>query len=808
MCSQTRLSVVLLLGMGGVAFAAEVKQDRFGDPLPEGAVARLGSLRWRNEGPPFCAAFAADGKTLIVHENASLSTWDVATGKTVRRVAINNAAGLRRRRISGDGKTLILSGFDNTLRFVDTATGEERQTLNHASHGQIHAFDVSRDGKILVAVHRASIVLWDVAGGKLLHEFKGPQFVELSPRWPVALTADGKQLVLPHADSSLHLVDTATGKELRAFDIPSPQPKIPLSRLAHRLIFSPDGRYLAYETSIFPFSLYETATGKRLRELPRLQGIVSGLAFTPNSRFLAVTDYGGIHLFGVLSGKEIRKLPRSYVTGNELIFSPDGRTLAALEGCRIDLWNLADNRRVHPLVGHLAAIPSMVFFPDGKRLVSTDIYGEMIVWEIASASELSRRSNTPVLSLAVDEDGDSLRFLSYATAFVWNPKKNLEESRPVFPGPSVSMTASSPDGRSVVGMTFQPTRQVHLFDRNTGKTTPLPELPERAFVAQVVFSPDSRRLAASCTDGILRLWDRDTAALVRKIKMDMPGRSLYLTFSGDGRSLALFDGQLRIREIAGGERLRIPAVGNPVSLAYSADARFLACGQWDGKITVYSAVSGKSLAQWQGKQGFVRSLAYSRDGRLLASGGENGTILIWKAPEDESVPAAPKAKELLSLWQTLSGTDAAAAYRAMSALTAAPAQTMPLLKERLRLPGKTSDLKQLARWIAELDDDAFTIRERATRRLSEAGADAAEALHRALTNDPSPEVRRRVEMLLKRLNEDGDPERLRSLRALEILERIGSPAAQELLRELKGKPMSAEFHGEIDASLRRLEQRR
>jgi hypothetical protein len=77
---------------------------------------------------------------------------------------------------------------------------------------------------------------------------------------------------------------------------------------------------------------------------------------------------------------------------------------------------------------------------------------------------------------------------------------------------------------------------------------------------------------------------------------------------------------VRIREIAqGGERLQIPALGGLSTLAYSADARFLAIGQPDGKIVVCSAVSGKQLAQWESKQGSVSSLVFHRDGRLLGT---------------------------------------------------------------------------------------------------------------------------------------------------------------------------------------------
>jgi WD40 repeat protein len=814
MCPQSRLAVLLLLGLGGLSFASP-KPDRFGDSLPDGAVARLGSLRLRNDAPIRSAVFAADGKTLTVYDGASLSFWDPATGKAVRRVAMKKMPQLRLSHLCADGKTLIASDLNNLLHIYDAATGAEQRTLNRSPNSFLQAFEASPDGKIVVAVCGASIDIWDTKTGKILHELKGAPWAPYAPlHHLMALTADGKRLVLPHADLSLHLLDTATGKELRAFEMPPLPPGRHPSQRLQRLALSPDGRYLVYGGPATPLTLCETATGKRLRELAPAQGILSGLAFTPNGRFIAVGEYTRIRLFGVLSGKVIRTFPVAATASHILAFAPDGRTLATLGGgCAINLWDAIGERPLHPSLGHEGAIEALAFFPDGKRLVALDTNRGMMVWHIASERKLAQlQNNSPAVSLTVDDDGETVQFGGYDVALHrWHPGSGRQERQNVVVGLSTSGLALSPDGRSMAVVRIGRGRELRLYDLKANKSVALPGLPEQTGVWLMAFAPDSRRLAAACYDRALRLWDRDTGRLVRAFKADptVPFTT-KLAFAADGRSLASFDGKVRIRDIAGGrDRLQIiPPANSLFSLAYSPDARFLAWGQTDGVILVYSAVSGKELARWPGKQGAVRSLAFSADARFLASGGDNGTILIWKVPKEEPLPAVLKEKELLALWQTLRDTDAAAASRALAALTAAPAQTIALFKERIRLPGKTLDRAQLARWIEELDDDAFKVRERATRRLSEAGVEAAVALRQTLINDPSPEVRRRVEMLLKRLNEEGDVERLRGFRALEVLERIGTPAAQELLRQLDGKAPSEEFHAEIEASLRRLDKRR
>lgn len=825
MLARTHVLLMMLFCPCSVALAAEPKLDRFGDPLPEGAFARLGSLHLRHEEAVLTAAFTADGKTLAACDANGISFWDPTTGKCVRRVPLKNASPGQMRRFSNDGKVLMVVGFDKVLHFVNAVSGTEQGTLNHAQCGPIRGWpELSRDGKIVAAVHRASIALWDVAGGILLHEFKDPALAQGAPHGMIALTPDGKQMVLPHVDGSLHLVDVADGKEVRAFEMPPSRTNVPPPFRFPRLALSPDGRYLAFGGLSTPLTVCELTTGKRLHQLAPSQGLVSGLAFTPNGRFLAVDQLNEVRLFGVLSGKEMRKLPKKMpMTSMMLVFSPDGRTLASFPGgYRIDLWDVVAQRRLHSPDGHEAAAKALAFFPDGKRLVSADQAGEVRVWDIASYQTLAQRTyhNNWFASLTVDRDGETVRFPGNdSSAYRWDPRSGREEVRQsVVAGQTTSSLALSPDGRSLAIVVFKggapqkgpAATELRLYDLKTNKAIVLPRSPGQSWVGHMTFAPDSRRLAVCCYDGVLRLWDRDTGKLVREFKRETPvGHPIHPIFAADGRSLLVsMDGRVRIREIAGGgDRLQIPPVPNSLfSLAYSPDARFVASGQRDGSVFVYSAVSGKKLAQWQSKQGYVFSLAFSRDGRLLASGGANGTILIWKVPEDDSVSAVQTAKEALALWLALGDSDAAAANRALAGLAAAPPRTLPLFKERLASIDELIKPK-VARWIAELDDDSFKIREKATRELARTGQDAADALRHALDNNPSPEAKRRIEDLLSRLKMTRYSQRLRALRVIEVLERIGTPQAKELLHELAGKPLSDELKEEVQASLRRMGER-
>jgi WD40 repeat protein len=86
--------------------------DRFGDPLPPGALCRFGTLRFRLGGYPELA-FTPDGKQLIAggHGNP-LAVFDAATGRKLRELGANHPQyrGLSGFALAPDGKKVACCG--------------------------------------------------------------------------------------------------------------------------------------------------------------------------------------------------------------------------------------------------------------------------------------------------------------------------------------------------------------------------------------------------------------------------------------------------------------------------------------------------------------------------------------------------------------------------------------------------------------------------------------------------------------------------------------------------------------------------
>lgn len=200
----------------------------------------------------------------------------------------------------------------------------------------------------------------------------------------------------------------------------------------------------------------------------------------------------------------------------------------------------------------------------------------------------------------------------------------------------------------------------------------------------------------------------------------------------------------------------------------------------------------------------VTSLAFSADGRTLISGSEDTTALVWDLTGAQSQKKGPL--HLDTAWRDLANADATTAYQAMRRLTATPTEAIPFLRKHLQgVPA--ADEKRLTGLIADLDNEQFAVRDKAAKNLENFGEAAIGACQKALQGQPSAEVRRRLEAFLvkeAKAASEPPPERLRALRAIEMLEHIGTLPAQELLKSLASGAAEARLTQEAKASLERL----
>src|SRR5205807_9579425 len=107
----------------------------------------------------------------------------------------------------------------------------------------------------------------------------------------------------------------------------------------------------------------------------------------------------------------------------------------------------------------------------------------------------------------------------------------------------------------------------------------------------------------------------------------------------------------------------------------------------------------------------------------------------------------PTAEQLANCWEDLARRDAFVTAPASRTLIAAGKDTVALLKDRVKPREATDDEKKIVKLIADLDDDDFAVREKASAELAKMGDKADALLKKALTETKSPEVRCRIEAL-------------------------------------------------------------
>lgn len=305
-------------------------------------------------------------KLFSVHEGGQMKVWNLATTSPEKVIGIGKQA--EQLQITADDEHIFTYSWLGFFEIRSIADLERSATLEKSANldGPISLSAMSPDASLVaVADYTDTVYIWKTRSGQLSQT-----------------------------------LNTGPG--------------------VHTILFSPDGR-LFIAGSLMQIKVWDSQTGTQLQDIDLNFDLGSRLTVTHDSRVLVSgSRFGNLKWFDLNTGNLLRTIKAHDEAISELAVSGDDSMLLSATTDLLKAWDLHTAVLIKDFGKQADAIRSLAFSGDQKSFMTTNPWGQISIWNLASGDLIKdfKRKN------AIDSRGRIPATFAFGDRFVFSNSKS------------------------------------------------------------------------------------------------------------------------------------------------------------------------------------------------------------------------------------------------------------------------------------------------------------------------------------------------------------------------------------------------